>query len=142
MKNTSPKILIAAGLVSLVALSIPSLADANARNRQKKLDQAARHELKKDSSELQRDRQDLSRLYRSGANRDEIAKKRAEIRGDWQEIAQDRHQLGSPYDGHRRDNYGYGNYGRYDNRGWWNNNNNNNNGRWNWGRVSDRNRWR
>ncbi len=138
MKNISPKILIAAGLVSLVAFSIPSLADANARNRQKKLDRAARNELNKDSSELERDRQDLSHLYRSGASRDQIGQKRAEIRGDWREVSQDRHQLGR-YDAYRGDRHGYGNYGRYDNRGWWNRNNNS---RWNWGRVSDRYRWR
>ena len=138
MKNTASKILIAAGLVSVAAFSIPSLADANARNRQKKLDQAARHELKKDSSELQRDRQDLSRLYRGGASRNQIDQKRAEIRGDLQEISQDRHQLGR-YDAYQGNRYGYGNYGRYDNRGWWNRNNN---GQWNWGRVSERGRWR
>lgn len=138
MKTASSKILVAAGLASLAAFSIPSLADANARNRQKKLDQAARQELHKDSSELQHDRQDLSRLYRSGASRDQINQKRGEIRGDLQEISQDRRQLGR-YDGYRGDRYGNGNYGRYDNQGWWNRNNN---GRWNWGRVSERDRWR
>ena len=134
MKNASLT-LLAAGIFSLLALSLPDLADANARNRQKRLDEAARRELKKDRDELQRDRRDLSGLYRNGASRDDIYRKKGEIRDDLREIFQDRRQLGR-YDDYR--GYGY-NYGRYDNRGGWNRNDN---GWWNWGGLSDRDRWR
>jgi hypothetical protein len=126
--------LLAAGIVSLLAFGVPNIADANSRNRQKKLDQSARHELKKDHNELERDRRDLSRLYRNGASRDDIYRKRTEIRDDLREIAQDRQQLG-----YRDDRYRYGNFDRYDNSG---RRNRSDNGWWNWGRVSDRDRWR
>lgn len=130
--------LLAAGIVSLLAFGVPNIADANSRNRQKKLDDAARRELKKDRNELERDRRDLSGLYRNGGSRDDIYRKRAEIRDDLREIGQDRRQLGR-YDDYRGDRYRYGNYGRYDNSGWWNRGDN---GRWNWGRLSDRDRSR
>lgn len=130
--------LLAAGIVSLLAFAVPNNADANSRNRQKKLDQAAWRELRKDHNELERDRRDLWRLYRHGASRDDIYRKRAEIRDDLREIAEDRRQLGR-YDGYRGERYRYGNYERYDNSGWWNRGDN---GWWNWGRVSDRDRWR
>jgi hypothetical protein len=129
--------LFAAGIVSLLAFGTPNVADANSHNRQKKLDEAARRELKKDHNELERDRRDLSRLYRNGGSRDDIYRKRAEIRGDLREIAQDRRQLGR-YDDYRGERYRYGNYGRFDNSGW----NSGNNGWWNWGRLSDRDRSR
>jgi hypothetical protein len=133
MKNASLTVL-AAGIISLLVLSMPNTADANSRNRQKKLDQAARHELRKDRNELERDRRDLSRLYRNGASREEIYRKKAEIRDDLREIAQDRGQVGR-YDGYRGDRYGW-----YDTRGL---RNRNDNGWWNWGRGSDgdRGRW-
>ncbi|HLN83436.1 MAG TPA: hypothetical protein VK355_07460 [Candidatus Binatia bacterium] len=130
--------LLAAGIVSLLAFGVPNIADANSRNRQKKLDESARHELKKDHNELERDRRDLSRLYRNGASRDDIYRKRTEIRDDLREIAQDRQQLGRS-DGYRDDRYRYGNFDRYDNSG---RRNRSDNGWWNWGRVSDRDRWR
>ena len=130
--------LLAAGIVSLLAFGVPNIADANSRNRQKKLDESARLELKKDHNELERDRRDLSRLYRNGASRDDIYRKRTEIRDDLREIAQDRQQLGR-YDGYRDDRYRYGNFGRYDNYG---RRNRSDNGWWNWGRLSDRDRWR
>jgi hypothetical protein len=130
--------LLAAGIVSLLAFGVPNSADANSRNRQKKLDESARHELKKDHNELERDRRDLSRLYRNGASRDDIYRKRTEIRDDLREIAQDRQQLGRS-DGYRDDRYRYGNFDRYDNSG---RRNRSDNGWWNWGRVSDRDRWR
>ena len=126
--------LLAAGIVSLLAFGTPNVADANSHNRQKKLDEAARRELKKDHNELERDRRDLSRLYRNGASRDDIYRKRTEIRDDLREIAQDRQQLG-----YRDDRYRYGNFDRYDNSG---RRNRSDNGWWNWGRVSDRDRWR
>jgi cell division protein FtsB len=128
--------LVAAGIVSLLAFGTPNIADANARNRQKKADEAARRELKKDRNELERDRRDLSRLYRKGGSRDDVYRKRAEIRDDLREIAQDRRQLGR-YDDYRGDRYGYGNYGRYDNSARWNRGDN---GWWNWSRLSDRDR--
>jgi hypothetical protein len=130
--------LLAAGIVSVVAFGTPHMADANSRNRQKKVDEAARRELKNDRNELERDRRDLSRLYRNGASRDDIYRKRAEIRDDLREIGQDRRQLGR-YDGYRGDRYRYSNYDRYDNPGWWNRGND---GRWNWGQLSDRDRSR
>ena len=130
--------LLAAGIVSLLAFGVPNIADANSRNRQKKLDESARHELKKDHNELERDRRDLSRLYRNGAGRDDIYRKRAEIRDDLREIAQDRQQFGR-YDGYRDDRYRYGNFDRYDTSA---RRNRSDNGSWNWGRVSDRDRWR
>jgi hypothetical protein len=144
MKMKSSRTLLAAVVVSLLALGIPNLADANSRNREKKLDKAAKRELRKDHSELQRDRQDLSRLYRSGASREDIYRKRAEIRDDLREIAQDRRQLYGRYNDYRGDRYGYGSgsYGRYDNGGWWGRNHSNG---WNlrnssW-RDRDRSRW-
>jgi len=84
------------------------------------------------------DRRDLSRLYRKGGSRDDIYRKRAEIRDDLREIGQDRRQLGR-YDGYRGDRSRYGNHDRYDNSGWWNRGDN---GWWNWGRLSERDRWR
>jgi hypothetical protein len=136
MKKTSIAFL-AAGIVSLLAFGNLNPAEANARNRQKKLDQAAHRELRKDYRELQRDREDLSRLYRSGASRRDIYRKKAEIRDDWREIGQDRQQLYRGYD--RYDN-GYGNYGRYGSRDRYDNSS------WNWGNGwwgnRDRDRWR
>lgn len=140
MKTKTSIALIAAGIVSLVALGTPNLADANSRNRLKKLDKAANHELGKDTAELQRDRADLRNLYRSGASRGDIYRKRAEIRDDLREIAQDRQQLYGRYGDNRYDNYRYGNYSGYGNRDRWNRNDN---GWWNWGNSSwgNRNRW-
>jgi len=134
MMNKSYFTLGAAGLISLLAFANPSVADANARNRGKKLDQAAHRELRKDHAELQRDRADLSRLYRHGASRSEIDRKRAEIRDDLREIGQDRRQIYGNYGDNRYDRSrygnGYGNYGWYGNRGRWDGNDN---GWWNWG---------
>lgn len=138
MKAKTTMALMAAGIVSLLALGTPDLADANARNRQKKLDQAARRELSKDHSELQRDRRDLQNLYRSGASRGDIYRKKAEIRDDLREIYQDRRNYGN-YRGDRNDDryYGwYGNQGRWNrhDNGWWNRNNDrwSSRGRWGW----------
>jgi hypothetical protein len=130
-------------LGSLLAFANPGVADANARNRTKKLDQAAHRELRKDHAELQRDRADLSRLYRSGASRSDIDRKRGEIRDDLREIGQDRRSLYSDYGDYRNDRYrngnGYGNYGWYGNRG---RSDRNDNGWWNWGnnRLDNRDR--
>jgi Skp family chaperone for outer membrane proteins len=133
IKKTS-LVFLAAGIVSLMAFGNPNSAEANARNRQKKLDQTAHRELRKDYGELQHDREDLSRLYRSGASRSDIYRKKAEIRDDWREIGQDRQQL------YRGDSNGYGNDGRYgsgdryDNSGW--------NGGNGWWGNRERDRWR
>ena len=135
IKKTS-LVFLAAGIVSLMAFGNPNSAEANARNRQKKLDQTAHQELRKDYGELQRDRADLSGLYRSGASRSDIYRKKAEIRDDWREIGQDRQQI---YRGDRYSN-GYGNDGRYgsgdryDNSGW--------NGGNGWWGNRERDRWR
>ncbi|MGE5216305.1 MAG: hypothetical protein ACM3SP_04790 [Chloroflexota bacterium] len=135
MKTKTSIALLAAGIVSLLALGTPNLADANARNRQKKLDKAARHELNKDAAELQRDRADLRNLYRSGASRSDIYNKKAEIRDDLREIFQDRRQRG--YGDYRRD---HGDYSSYGNRSRWSRDDS---GWWNWGRNrwNGRNRW-
>jgi Skp family chaperone for outer membrane proteins len=135
IKKTS-LVFLAAGIVSLMAFGNPNSAEANARNRQKKLDQAAHQELRKDYGELQRDRADLSGLYRSGASRSDIYRKKAEIRDDWREIGQDRQQI---YRGDRYSN-GYGNDGRYGSRDRYDNSG------WNWGNGwwgnRERDRWR
>jgi hypothetical protein len=119
--------LVSAGIISLLAFSMPSAANANDGNRQ------TWRELRKDRNELERDRRDLSRLYRKGGSREDIYRKKAEIRDDLREIGQGRRQLGR-YDGNRGDRYRW-----YDTRGRWNRNDS---GWWNWGRASDRDRWR
>jgi hypothetical protein len=129
---------LAAGILSLLALGTPNLADANARNRQKKLDKSAHHQVNNATAELQRDRADLRNLYRSGASRAEIDRKREEIRDDLSQIYQNGDQLG--------------NYGAYrgdrdrDDDGWYGNrsrSSRNDNGWWNWGRNQSnrRDRW-
>ena len=149
MKAKTSMLLLAAGVISLLALGRPNPADADWRSRQKKLDHAAarqtnnnRSELYRDRAEsrrvvgeLQRDKIDLHLLYRSGASRSEIDRKRAEIRQDLGEIAQDRREIYDDYGALRnnRNNYGQGNYGRYDNRDRWSRNDNS----WgNWGNNS------
>ncbi|HVO93954.1 MAG TPA: hypothetical protein VMT22_13985 [Terriglobales bacterium] len=133
MMKKGSRVLLAAGILSLLALGTPNFADANARNRQKKLDKSAHHELNNATSELQRDRADLRNLYRSGASRTDIDRKREEIRGDLSQIYQDRGQLGS-YGGHRNDYGWYGNRSRrsQNDDGWWN---------WGWNRSNRRDRW-
>ncbi|HEX9263637.1 MAG TPA: hypothetical protein VF977_04660 [Candidatus Binatia bacterium] len=132
MKTKTSIALIAIAILSLIAIGTPNRASADSRSRQKKLDQAARHELGKDRAEFQRDRADLHNLYRSGAGRGDIYRKKAEIRDDLREIYQDRQQLSGNYGDYRRDRYDR----RYDNsvwngnRGQWNRNDN---GWWNWG---------
>ena len=147
---------LAAGVFSLVALGTPNLADANSRNRQKKLDKAAHHEVTKATAELQRDRADLRNLYRSGASQAEIGSKRAEIRDDLSQISQDRGQVGN-YGQHRGDGddddwYGSRSRRSQNSNGWWNWGGNqsshsrqsqNDNGWWNWSRnrSNHRDRW-
>lgn len=149
MRTKTSMALLAAGIVSLLALGNPNLANADWRSRQKKLDHAAaraqqgaraelyrdRAELRRDYAELERDRADLRRLYRRGASRDEIVRKRGEIRQDLGEIAQDRREIRDDLGELRRDRnqYGFG----WGNDGW-------NRGRWRWndngwwGRGNDR----
>jgi hypothetical protein len=160
MKVKTSIVLLAAGVVSLLALGRPNLADADWRSRQKNLDRAAarqtnnnraelyrdRAEYRRDVGELERDKADLRRLYRSGASRGDIVRKHAEIRQDLGEIVQDRREIRDDFGAVRRDQYnsGWGNYGRYDNRdrwssndrSWWGwgNNRPTNYGRWDYGR--------
>lgn len=134
---------LAGGFISLLVFGNADLAHARDRGRQRRPDQAAHRELRKDHAELQRDRADLSRLYRRGGSRSEIDRKRAEIRDDLREIAQDRRDAFGNYSGDRYDRYRYGNR---DNDGWWGNSgrwNRNDYGWWNWGngRWDDRRVW-
>ena len=135
MKTKTSMVLFAAGVVSLLAIGRPNLADADWRSRQKKLDQIAarqvsndwaelrkdRAEYSRDVGELERDRADLRRLERSRASRAAINGKRAEIRQDLGEIAQDRREIHDDYASLRRDRFGngWGTPGRYDSRDRW-----------------------
>jgi hypothetical protein len=137
MKKRS-MVILAAGVLSLVALGSPNHADADSRNRQKKLDKTAHHEVTNATAELQRDRADLRNLYQSGASQAEIDSKRAEIRDDLSQISQDRGQVGN-YSQHRGDG---DDDDRYVNRsrrsqssnGWWNWSRNQSNHRDRWAR--------
>jgi hypothetical protein len=132
--------LAAAGMVSVLVLGTPNLADAThyARHQrhEKARHQAARQEirqnwgeirndraeLRRDRVELARDRADLRRLSRQGASREVINNKRKEIHQDLREIAQDRGELRDDYAELRRDRarYGYGNDGRFGSQQDWN----------------------
>jgi len=140
MMTKSILTLSAAGMVSLLALGLPNLADANhyARHQrhEKARHQAARQEirqdwaeirkdrseLRRDQAELERDRADLRRLSRLGGSREVINNKRKEIHQDLREIAQDRRELREDYADPRRDRarYGYGNDGRFGSQQDWN----------------------
>lgn len=104
MKRTSVA-LLAAGVISLVSLASASSAHADWRDRQRDV----RRELSRDQAELQRDREDLSRMYRNGASRRDIDRKKAEIRQDMREITEGRDQLNG-------NSYGYNGY----DNSWWN----------------------
>jgi hypothetical protein len=82
-----------------------------------------RAELRRDQAELERDRADLRRLYRRGASRTEIDRKKAEIRNDLREIGQDRHEIWDDYGSSRSDRAGSwsDNRGRLqrDDQSWW-----------------------
>jgi len=166
MKTKTTVALLAAGIVSLLALGVPNRADADWRSRQRDLDRKAgraqqgvrgelyrdRAELRRDHAELEQDRADLRRLYRSGASRSDIERKKAEIRQDLAEIGQDRREVRDDLGQLRRnrDQYGYG-YGndswnrgrdradRNDNNGWWGRGNDrrDNRDRWGWGYGRD-----
>lgn len=145
MTTKSTIALMAAGIVSLLILSNPNFANADWRSRQKKLDKEAaraaayngrgawgelhkdRAELRRDQAELERDRMDLRRLYRSGASREEIIRKRREIAGDLNEIGQDRREI-------REDLDGLGRYRGRNGNGWGNDG-------WGWERWGNRDRW-
>ena len=135
------KTLFAAGIVSLLAFTMPGMASADARSRSRDLAKKAakaeqgrvaelhrdRAELRRDYEELERDRADLRRLQRSGASRQEIIRKRQEINGDLREISQDRREIREDLEALRgRQGYdnGWGNddwrrdrWGRNDNSG-------------------------
>jgi len=132
--------LSAAGMVSLLALGMPNLADANRYPRQQRPEQvrhqAARQEirqnwgeirndraeLRRDQAELARDRADLGRLSRHGASREVINNKRKEVHQGLREIAQDRRELRDDFAelGRDRARYGYGNGGRFGSQQDWN----------------------
>lgn len=163
MKTKTTVALLAAGIVSLLALGAPNRADADWRSRQRDLDRRAaraqqgawgelqrdRVELRRDHAELERDRGDLRRLYRSSASRAEIERKKAEVRQDLGEIGQGRREIRDDLGQLRRNSdqygYSYGNDGwnrdrrdRNDN-GWsgWGNNRSDNRDRWGWGYGRD-----
>jgi len=132
--------LSAAGMVSLLALGMANLADANHFARHQRHEparhQAARQEtrqdrgeirndraeLRRDRAELERDRVDLRRLSRRGASREVIDNKKKEIHQDLREIGQDRRELRDDYAELRRDRgrFGYGSDGRLGNHQDWN----------------------
>jgi hypothetical protein len=112
MKRTSVA-LLAAGVISLVSLASASSAHADWRDRQRDI----RRELSRDQAELERDREDLSRMYRNGANRREIDRKKAEIRQDMREVAEGRDRLNGGYYGYNRADNSWWNWGN----GWWGN---------------------
>jgi hypothetical protein len=153
--------LFATAIVSLLSLTIPNPAQADyyGRSRYETRRQAARQEmqqnwreiysdraeLRRDVQEYGQDREALRRAYRRGASPAEIARLRGEVRDSARELAQDRRELRDDYwelrrdlDKYGYDNYRYGYYDRYGNRGWWGWNNSD----W-WGRRYDRwdNRW-
>ncbi|HKY06913.1 MAG TPA: hypothetical protein VJQ55_01670 [Candidatus Binatia bacterium] len=77
-----------------------------------------RQELWRDQAELARDRADLQRMYRYGASRAAIDRKRAEIRNDWREVRRSQEELSDSYADLRNDRYRYSSgYNRYP--GWW-----------------------
>jgi hypothetical protein len=144
MNTKCRAVLLAAGIISLLAFTVPNRADADWRSRQRDLDRRAARELQRDRAELrrdyaefERDRADLRRLYRRGASRSEIERKKEEIRRDAAEIAQGRREIRDDLEQLRRnsDRYGYG----WGNDSW----NRNVNGWWGWGnnRWDHRDRW-
>lgn len=150
------KTLFAAGIVSLLAFTLPDLASADARSRSRDLAKKAakaeqarlaelqrdRAELRRDYEELERDRAELRRLQRSGASRAEIERKRKEIQDGIKEIHQDRREIREDLGalGHRRDHdngwrgnddWRHDRWGRNDNPGWgWGRDGRDNRGNW------------
>lgn len=137
MNQTISITLAALGLASLVGLVAPEQSDANDRwrrtsrqvdhrNSRSNWDELGRDraELRRDQAELERDRADLRRLYRRGASRREIERKKAEIRNDLREIAQDRREIRDDYGSLRSDRYRAGGWSddrwRRDDGDWWN----------------------
>ena len=122
--------LIAASVLSSVVVALPSSAEANHYGRSGRYEnyrrgdrrsdwgelRRDRAELRRDQAELQRDRSDLRRLYRNGASRAEIDRKKAEIRNDVREIRKDQREIREGYADIRRDRY---DYDRYYNSPWW-----------------------
>jgi hypothetical protein len=119
--------LIAASVLSSAVVALPSSAEANRYGRYEDYRRGDRRsdwselrrdraELRRDQAELQRDRADLRRLYRNGASRAEIDRKKAEIRNDVREIRKDQREIREGYADIRRDRY---DYDRYYNSPWW-----------------------
>jgi len=130
--------LSAAGMVSLLALGMPNLADANRYPRLQRHEQVRhqavrqeirqnwgeirndRAELRRDQAELARDRADLGRLSRHGASREAINNKRKEVHEGLREIVQDRRELREDFSELRRDRARYGYGGGFGNHQNWN----------------------
>src|SRR2546426_4873700 len=123
MNRKTSVVWLAVGIVSLLALATPNLAEANHYLRHQKHERARRQaavndnwgelhrdraELRKDLGEFYRDRADLRRDIRRGASPAEIARKRAEIQQDLAEIGQDRREIRDDYGALRRDSDWYG----------------------------------
>jgi hypothetical protein len=141
MNKKTAVTLAAFGFVSMVGFARPDLSEANHYARQGKHETARSDrvrwnnrgdwaELRRDQGELERDRADLLRLYRRGASRAQIERKKAEIRADLREINQDRRGIWDGWSDLRgaRGRYGYDS--RYDNSDRWRRNDPK---WWNWG---------
>ena len=136
MNKKTSVVWLAAGIVSVLALATPNLAQANHYLRHQRHEKARRqaalsrdwwgdrtelrHDLRRDVGELYRDRAELRHDLRRGASADEIARDRAEIRRDLDDIAQDRKRIRDHYASPRRDSdqydwrgYPYGRYSGY-----------------------------
>ena len=144
-------LLVGAGLVSVLALAVPSNSQADPHGRYSRRSSARqeirqnwreinsdRAELRRDVEEYQRDLNALRRARRQDASPAEIARLRGEVRQGAREIAQDRRELRQDQAELRRDldKYGYYNDGYYGNGGWsgWNN-------WWGWGNDRRYHRW-
>lgn len=145
--------LVAAGMLSLLALCDAGIALADQRGRHDRHDHwrnrgarqeifQDRREIQKDRAELRRDLRDyhqdreaLQRAYRRGASRSEIERLRNELRQSAREVAESRQELRGDYSELRRDldRYGWGN------RGW--GGGRNDSGWWGWGNRSWNHDW-
>ena len=102
MRKKSTMIQVAAGLFALAAFAAPAQADM------RRTQGFPRHDIRNHRGELARDRADLRRLYRHGADHRAIARKRVEIRQDLRGIRRHRQEFRSSHapfpKGHRYSN--------------------------------------
>jgi hypothetical protein len=123
--------LATAGILAAGATA-PNLADANHYYERGRYQNSGgewaelrrdRQELWRDEAELARDRADLQRMYRQGASRAAIERKKAEIRNDMREVRRSQEEVRESYIDVRRDGYGYNGYDRgrrqRNDPGWW-----------------------